>query len=171
MNIKRYIKLVAISFALISCSNAVLLTSGKTFHEKHLGKSVLESKLQGRYDFEKDIAVASSASKSEISARVNAETRMHEAVKNYAYSEFLLLLEDSKITGPGFDKNQMYKFATEIADLYTRQSKEIGKFRDGANRYVAILIEKSRIKKEVIRLFKERVNSVIERLKELKEGI
>lgn len=170
-NIKKYIGIFVLGLSIVSCSNAVLLTNGRSFHEAHLGKSVIEPNLQGRYDFENDIAVASSASKSEMSAKVNAESRMHKAIKDYAYKELMIMLEDAKLQGPGFDSYQMSKFAVEIADLHTRHSKELGKFKDGVNIYVAISIDKKRIKNDAVRLFKERVNRVIERLNELKEGI
>ncbi|VWL85641.1 hypothetical protein [Oceanivirga miroungae] len=170
-NMKKYIGIFVLSISILSCSNAVLLTSDRSFHEAHLGKSVIEANLQGRYDYDKDIAVASKESHSEMSAKVNAESRMHKAISDYAYKELMIMLNDSNLNGPGFDKYQMEKFANEIADLRTRESRELGKFKEGENIYVAIAIKKEIIKRDAVKIFKERVNRVIDRLNELKEGI
>ncbi|WP_067141388.1 hypothetical protein [Oceanivirga salmonicida] len=169
---KKYL-LISILAVSLNISASTVLSSDRTFNDKFFKKSEIEDKVKDRFDFDNDIAVASKATKSEISARTDAERGMHNAIRGYVNSVFDQLLADANVKGPGFDEVQMDKFANEIADKYTRNSEEIGKFRDdkSGNHYVAIKRDKDTLRKEAIRVFKIRIQKVIDRLVELKEGI
>lgn len=129
------------------------------------------SLINGKYDTEKELAVVAKAKGSNNESTTKAENdsrlTLQGVIKDYSYNLLSNYLKGTEISGTGFDTKKMKDLADDIAKDALRQLHQKGKWITGKNETVILYtIEKETVRKMTASLFKERLNSLIQKLTE-----
>ena len=127
--------------------------------------------ISNKYDTEKELSVVSKVKGSNNESITKAENdvrlTLQGIIKSYSYTILSTYLKESGISGTGFDSKKMKDIADEIAKDALSSAYQKGKWITGKNETVILYsIEKETVRKMSIKMFRERLNSVIEKLTE-----
>lgn len=152
-----------------------IVSKERNFFDKILISKNVEDKINGRFDYEKDIAVVSDQKFSKISSEEDAQQGLYSIITSYAYEDLKEYLNRANLVGPGFNEYQMSIFSKDVANKVINQElyTVAGVWQDTKtkNYYTLLKIEKSKIEQYDKEIFKERLAKIIQELKKLKEGI
>ena len=164
-------KIITITIMIILVSNAFSAQILNNKNNTLFPNKELRSLIFGNYDLDTELVVVSKVSggKQESITKAENEARsdLQSATRDYSYNILNDYLTGSLITGPGFDSKKMKDIADEIAKDALSSAYQKGKWITGKNETVILYsIEKETVRKMSVKMFRERLNSVIEKLTE-----
>lgn len=177
---KKYFVLATLGLTLNSFCYKIVSENERTFIDKLSVSSRVMNVISESFESEKEIAVISKETKIKTHnykkiATDDALAGLELTISKFAYSELITYFKKSNLTGPGFNEATLKKFANSIAKgimdkkLYTIagawESESSGLY------FVLVKVERNIIVEEAKKVFKERLQIVIDSLNELDGSI
>ena len=168
---KKVLFLLMILFGALNSFSAYVLNnrSRNVFIDREM-----MSLIEGSYNTETELVVVSKArgsnQESTTKAENDARLTLQSAIKEYSYLALTTYLKESGITGQGLDTRKMKDLADQIGkEALLSSGNKMGRWITGRNDTVMLYsIKKEAVKKMSANAFKEKLENVIEKMKEYK---
>ena len=168
---KKVLFLLMILFGAFNSFSAYLLNnrSRNVFIDREM-----MSLIEGSYNTETELVVVSKArgsnQESTTKAENDARLALQSAIKEYSYLALTTYLKESGITGQGLDTRKMKDLADQIGkEALLSSANKMGRWITGRNDTVMLYsIKKEAVKKMSANAFREKLENVIEKMKEYK---
>lgn len=152
-----------------------VVSSDKGFFDKILIKKEVSEKIQGRFDGQNDIAVVSDESVDEIRSKEDAVNGLKKQISSYAKSVLVGYLKKANLVGEGFNEYKMAEFGDELATRMIQENRYdiegVWEDRNTGKCYTLLKVNKKNIDEKCRKIFKNRLEKVIQVLNDLKEGL
>ncbi len=125
----------------------------------------------GNYNLDKEVVSLSKVKGTDSlaveKANKDALSSLEKAISTYSYSILKEYLEGALVSGPGFDSKKMKEFSEEVSKELITTAEKRGEWSTSKNEYVIMYVmNKETIKSTSARYFKERLDSVVQKLNE-----
>lgn len=151
-----------------------VVSSDKGFFDKILIKKEVSEKIQGRFG-QNDIAVVSDESVDEIRSKEDAVNGLKKQISSYAKSVLVGYLKKANLVGDGFNEYKMAEFSEELATRIIQENRYdiegVWEDRNTGKYYTLLKVNKKNIDEICKKIFKNRLEKVIQVLNDLKEGL
>lgn len=170
--------LISLSAILLVATNSYsskVLSSDRTLYDKWFTAKALINEVEGRYNYEEDIAVISDSNTSTELALQDALYGLESAIASQYQIVFNSYIYKANLLGPGFNEQtskQLSKvYAKEIIQKGLYNVEGVWEDKSTKRVFVLVKLKKDIVNKDATKQFSDRLVKVIDALIELRKGI